>query len=465
MPLQIRRGTQAEANALMVPPQEGELVYITDSEQLYIGDGTTLLNALAPVTGYTAEDAIDDIGAALTSGVHQNITFTYTEGGAQDLANRIDATVGPNVSFTDITATGNTVLANATINGPLTVTGKLTADFNGTISGDDSTILVDGVDNKINLDGTVKGNIIPNVSEVYDIGGPSLKFKDLYLSGTSLYLGDAQVTATGSTINLPVGSTVGGVSIMSGDEAVITDIQGSVFGDDSSVLVDGVNSSLATSSMSLSGGVISTSISNLEIRSAATLIFSSGISEGLGNPGTVEFPLISVPTTAGSILSAAANFISIISRGTSISTPADIADGDATGTIRFTNIQAGGAESYAFIGTQADPTGTISSTYVPTKIYIATNSATSGGPFNVLSFDTSGRLAINQETAEATLDVNGFAKLAILDTEPASPSDGMIAIADGDSVGGWDPLGLGAPAKQQMVVRLGGAWIAIAQAT
>jgi hypothetical protein len=78
-----------------------------------------------------------------------------------------------------------------------------------------------------------------------------------------------------------------------------------------------------------------------------------------------------------------------------------------------------------------------------------------------MTFDSLGRLAVNQETAAATLDVNGFAKLAILDEEPASPANGMIAIADGDAIDGWDPLGNG---KQSMVVRLGGAWVQIAAA-
>jgi hypothetical protein len=70
-----------------------------------------------------------------------------------------------------------------------------------------------------------------------------------------------------------------------------------------------------------------------------------------------------------------------------------------------------------------------------------------------MTFDSRGRLAINQETASATLDVNGFAKLAVLSTVPAGAANGMVAIADGV---GWDPLGI--PNKQQMVAYLGGGW-------
>lgn len=56
-------------------------------------------------------------------------------------------------------------------------------------------------------------NISPSESEVYDLGSPTKKWKDLYLSGSSLYLGNAQVTATGSVVNLPSGSTIGGLLI------------------------------------------------------------------------------------------------------------------------------------------------------------------------------------------------------------------------------------------------------------
>ena len=239
MPLQIRRGTEAERQTLATPPQQGELVYITDSEQLYIGDGASLLRDITPVTGYTNENALDYIGSVLDAGPHTGISFAHNDAG-----NAISATISPTQNLTTLTVTGNTSLATTTVSGNLSVTGKLTADFNGTISGDDSTILVDGVDNRINLDGTVKGNIIPDTTEAYDIGSSSLKFKDLYLSGSSLNLGAAQVTATGSAINLPAGSTVGGNLIqdtVSEDVAFIRDIQGSVFADDSTQLVNAVD--------------------------------------------------------------------------------------------------------------------------------------------------------------------------------------------------------------------------------
>ena len=63
-------------------------------------------------------------------------------------------------------------------------------------------------------------SIIPTANVTYDLGTSSLRWRDLYLSGNSLYIGGATLTSTGSAVNLPVGSTVGGGSIASsGDVA------------------------------------------------------------------------------------------------------------------------------------------------------------------------------------------------------------------------------------------------------
>lgn len=264
MPLQIRRGTEAERQALASTPQVGELIFITDTKQLYVGDGTNLLRDISPITGYTDENAVDAVGAILSGSSHSGITFSYNA--SDDAADRIVATVSQpsllqnlNLNNFEITGTGN-----INIVGNLTVDGLLTADYKGSIYADDSTLLVNAVDGKIELDGTVKGDIIPDANEAYDIGSASNRFKDLYLSGTSLYLGSAQLTATGSIVNLPAGSTIGGVGIqtlLSGDTADIRDIQGSVFGDDSALLVDAVSSTIVGN---VTNSTINTGVLNID---------------------------------------------------------------------------------------------------------------------------------------------------------------------------------------------------------
>lgn len=435
MPLQIRRGTAAEKDAMIVPLAQGELLWTTNEKKLYIGDGATLPNALTPVSGFSNEDVQDAAAPLFTHGGHSGISFTYNDSGNQIIA---------------------------TVNLP-DYSGVIQADgFQGSLFADDSSLLIDAIEGKINLDGTVKGDIIPSSSQVFDIGSPTARFKDLYLSGTSLYLGNAVLTASGSSVNLPFGSTIGGSPIgIDVGEALQGNLVGSVFGDDSTVLVDGVDNTLFgntinTTGISLSGNVFSTSGSPLVIQPSL----------GVFSQVPVNFNILAAGTTS-SIGDAISTYQSIDIRAHkgSLTTPVNIALGDILGTVSLTGYSVtAGNEIGAVVGAQCDPNGNIAGgAHIPTKFFVVNEPAVNTDPPVFLTFDSFGQLAVNQEYAQATLDVNGFAKLAVLSTAPATPANGMIAIADGDSVGGWDPLGLGAPSKQQMVVYLGGAWRAIAQ--
>lgn len=439
MPLQIRRGTNAERLAMSQPLASGELLYVTDDQRLYIGNGTSLGGV--SVTGYTDEDARDASASLFTSGSHTGITFTYN-----DVSNRIDAAV----DFSTV----DTLIADS---------------FQGSVFADDSTLLVDAVDGTFNLDGTIKGDIVPDTSEAYDIGSSSSKFKDLYLSGSSLFLGDAAITSAGSAINLPAGSTVGGIEIGLATESIIRDLVGSVIGEDSTILVDATSNAFSTGRIDITGNVISSP--------SDTLVIS-----GKNIPGDTQtqvvVPTLTAPTqtetdedstTKYSLIRALSdwNMVSITAHKSSVSIPEEIGPGEVLGVLSLGGFQPTSGEAgdsfSSRMGVQVDPAGDATSTYLPTKLFWANepnNETLALTDTNqvLMTFDSLGRLAVNQETAEATLDVNGFAKLAILTAEPASPANGMIAIADGTS---WNPLSNG---KQSMVVRLGGAWIEIAAA-
>jgi len=58
------------------------------------------------------------------------------------------------------------------------------------------------------IEGTVTGNLIPDSDEAYDLGSPTNKFRDLYLSGNTLYMGgqplsvvNGQLTLNGSVVS------------------------------------------------------------------------------------------------------------------------------------------------------------------------------------------------------------------------------------------------------------------------
>lgn len=217
---------------MTLPLAQGELLWITDDKKLYIGDGTSVPNTLSPVTGFTTEDAKDATAALFAAGTHSGITFTYNDS-FNSGAGKIDAALN---------------LAD--------YTGIIRADaFKGSVFADDgSTIggveLVNAVDGSINLDGTVKGNVIPDTNIAYDLGSATNRFRDLFLSGTSLHLGDAILTSLGSTVDLPPGSTIGGILIPSGDGELL--VEGSnyninIAADDSSILVNASTSTITAS--------------------------------------------------------------------------------------------------------------------------------------------------------------------------------------------------------------------------
>lgn len=137
MPLQIRRGTAAERNALSSPLVIGELLYVTDQGKLYIGDGTSLGGPDIAgasnqggkgllISGFTSEEAQDATRDLFNNGTHSNITFNY-----DDSANSMSA-----------------VIDLASYNGNVTINGTITADafrgdYKGSIFADDSSLMID----------------------------------------------------------------------------------------------------------------------------------------------------------------------------------------------------------------------------------------------------------------------------------------------------------------------------------
>lgn len=155
---------------------------------------------------------------------------------ADDSTVMVDGVAGKVVGPVDTTTVDADTITATSISADLTgnVTGNVTGDVVGSIFADDSTTIIDSVGKAINLDGTVKGNIIPDANEAYDIGSMTHKFRDLYLSGSTINLGGVEITNDGGII------TFGGEKVVV--EGGTGDVKGSVFGDDSTLLVDAVNS-------------------------------------------------------------------------------------------------------------------------------------------------------------------------------------------------------------------------------
>ena len=214
MPLQIRRGTDAERQTLATAPQAGELVWVTDQAKLYVGDGTTLLKDLEAVTGFNAEDAQDAVANMLVAGPNTGISFTYNDGGNTISATANQPQLLQNLDLNSFNITGSgglNITGNSTITGNLTVAGKIVADYNGSVFGDDSTILVNAVEGAINLSGTVKDHIVPATADTHNVGAPGTMFNNVYVK-TAVSVNGANITNNGGAIEFVPASTVGGLT-------------------------------------------------------------------------------------------------------------------------------------------------------------------------------------------------------------------------------------------------------------
>ena len=118
MPLQLRRGTDSQRTNMSTPLATGELIYVTDTKTIWIGDGATVGGI--PVANYSLSDIQTFDANLLTSGTHTGITFTYVPNPSNPTLSKINAVV-------------NVELSN--------YAGTIKADaFKGTLVGDDSTM-------------------------------------------------------------------------------------------------------------------------------------------------------------------------------------------------------------------------------------------------------------------------------------------------------------------------------------
>ena len=167
MALLLRRGTQAECDA--ITPAEGELIYTTDTKQLYAGDGATLGGVLVSADAATTLNSLTDTdltGAsngnhlAYNSGTSK---WEPTNAGAGTIGNLSDVNGGyvngdllqfDGLNFVpktidELLIWDNSLTANLTGNTTGLHTGPVDGDVIGSVFGDDSTILVDGVSGSI----------------------------------------------------------------------------------------------------------------------------------------------------------------------------------------------------------------------------------------------------------------------------------------------------------------------------
>ena len=147
MALRLRRGTDAQR--ALITPAEGELVYITDTNEIYVGDGTTVGGVR--ITGEVVNELgqLNDVDAALPQ---DGDVLQYDSPTGDWVAGEL-----PLVDLSDVNALGildgQVLVWDATAQAFVPANYPLAATFEGDVSGsvfaDDSTLMVDGNNNRI----------------------------------------------------------------------------------------------------------------------------------------------------------------------------------------------------------------------------------------------------------------------------------------------------------------------------
>lgn len=63
---------------------------------------------------------------------------------------------------------------------------------------------------------SVNNNILPAANVTYDLGTSVLRWRDLYLSGSTIKLGNTTISTSGNTLQLPAGTQLNGSTISTG---------------------------------------------------------------------------------------------------------------------------------------------------------------------------------------------------------------------------------------------------------
>ena len=341
MPLQIRRGTDAERLAMTQPLAQGELLYVTNEQRLYIGNGSTLGGI--QITGYTNEDAQDAAAQLFSNGTHTGVTFTYNDSSgslsaAVDLAN-YQGTIGA-------------------------------TSFKGSIFADDSTLLVDAVSGTIvgpvvgNVTGNLTGNVIGNITGV--------------ITGTagSTIIGNVTGNVTGNTSGFHTG-----------------DVKGSVFADDSTSIIDGDTGNI-TSPIINSNAIIAKTL-NLE---PDGINGESGLSIVTTANDDDDYDLFTISAFHNGGASNFGNSTRYLrGRGTNLS-PAAVQTSDYLHKITFNAVTSSTTTvKSAEIVAQID-SGSITTTIAPSKIILSTMS-TAGALVEGLTLDSASVVGVNANQA------------------------------------------------------------------
>ena len=199
-------GSRGYTGSAGAPGAQGDTGF-TGSSGAFAALGFTGSQGAPGPTGYTGSQG--DIGYTGSQG---DIGYTGSRGDTGFTGSRGDTgftgsestVAGPQGFSGSIGFTGSTGDQGGTgFVGSQGFTGSKGDTGNAGFTGSQGTVGFTGSAGTSTADwGNVDADIIPDANVTYDIGSPTARFKDLYLSGNTIYLGNAEVSTAGGTLSV-----------------------------------------------------------------------------------------------------------------------------------------------------------------------------------------------------------------------------------------------------------------------
>ena len=434
MALKIRRGTTAERGAMTgANPALAEPIWVTDKVNingengtLYIGDGAT--SGGIAVNPPISIAKLTDVDPSLAPATGQVLAWNTSNARFEASTLNLTTTIG---ALTDVDVTG--VVNNKILKYNASTTNWDVADEDFASFNFDTQLASKSIDGLGDVSTSGADEPTPGQYLVWDDTNSQWKPGDLDLANASI-------------VNLNA------------------DLKGSVFGDDSTLLVDGISSTvrLYNGVMDITADSLTSSTGNVEVsnkteststvleaynRDEATAIRVNGLNGNTsanisgfsinGYYGGFDGSGSEVKITSG-------NYIGELS---ALAFDPDF-DGSGNGKKVLSSL----------ILFRSDPTEAIANDTAKGQIEFVTNAGTGTTPVaKTMLFDAKGQLAVNRTSARSTLDVEGVMTLEPQAAAPATPVIGMIAVANKTN---WDPASYSGSTPYP-VFYTGAAWVAM----
>jgi len=443
MALRLRRGTDAER--LLVAPLQGELIYATDTKKLYVGDGATLGGVLiGPSAADTFTELVDDTTPQLGGDLDLNGN-SITGVGNINIDGTINATgnIGLGDDTGDVINVGGVINSNlrpaldaqfdlgsnsrrwnnlwaegAFITGQVDVeaisTGRIVSNSSGVVFDEITDTLAATNINATTVTGNLVGNVTGNLEG--DITGTGTStFAILQATQADINSGTIdgvviggdgitppanitgdQIRALGGFYGNFTGDVTGNVN---GDVLGSLTLQGSIFGGDSSIVVDGSTSTVLAD------------VDNQNTDTDFLIVNTQATVENLRIPGPLgglsitttgnaddDYSLFEINNFQNTAEPVALSYFR--SRGTEAA-PTAVSTGDGITIMGFNAMGTNSVPGLSsFIQTSIDANGTIGDGIVPGTITIGTTDD-SGTPVEGLTLDKDGKISVAGNTLTA----------------------------------------------------------------